>query len=101
MADTTDMKSPVLNVICEDEVVKKHWQEAMRGQDSTQSSEVMQMSIRLWVDIRGHAFATHWVEHFKHLQTIEASSKKSLRKSLENADNSGIFMKKMLGNSML
>ena len=35
------------------------------------------MRTKLWVDIRGHAFATHWVEHFKHLQTTEASSKKS------------------------
>ena len=87
MADTTDIKSPVLNVIYKDEVVKKHWQEAVRGQDPTQSNEVMQMCIRLWVDIRGHAFATHWVEHFKHLQTIEASSKKSLRKSLKNAES--------------
>ena len=86
MADTTDIKSPVLNAIYKDQVVKKHWQEATTGQDPTQSNEVMQMCIKLWVDIRGHAFATHWVEHFKHLQTIEASSKKSLRKNLKNAE---------------
>lgn len=58
----------------------------MAGQDPTQSNEVMQMCIRMWVDIRGHVFATHWVEYFKHLRTIEASSKKSLRKNLKNAE---------------
>lgn len=86
MADSTDIKSPVLNAVYKDEAVKKHWKEATTGQNQTQSNQVMQMCIKLWVDIRARAFAEHRIEHFKHLQTTEAAGKKSLRKNLKNTE---------------
>ncbi|CAB3995757.1 Hypothetical predicted protein [Paramuricea clavata] len=50
--------------------------------DTSVSLQVLQMCVKLWVNIRGHAFAANWVEKFKQSQC--AGKKKALRKDLKD-----------------
>ena len=84
ITDASDIRLPVLNTVFKDNVAVEHWARATAGQNQLVSNQVMQMCVKLWVNIRGHAFATNWIENFKHAQTSEAKKKKSLRKGLKN-----------------
>ena len=44
--------------------------------------QVLKMCVKLWVNIRGHAFAANWVEKFKQIQG--GGKKKALRKDLKD-----------------
>lgn len=78
ISDASHIKLPVLNDVIKDKVAMEHWEHATVRQDSAVSAQVMQMCIKLWVNIRGHAFAANWIEQFKHMQTKEAARKKAL-----------------------
>lgn len=84
ISDSSDIKSPVLNAVVNDKVAMEHWGHATVRQDSAVSAQVMKMCIKLWVNIRCHAFAANWIQQFRHLQIKEAARKKALRKDLKN-----------------
>lgn len=80
----SDIRLPVINAVFRDKVALEHWKKATVGQDSVVSYQVMRMCIKLWINIRGHAFAMNYIEKFKNLQKAEASKKKALRKDLKS-----------------
>lgn len=55
--DTLDDRLPVLKAILRYNVAMEHWAQATAGQNQLVSNEVMQMCVKLWVNIRGHSFA--------------------------------------------
>jgi hypothetical protein len=61
----------------------EYWTKATADYSATVSVSVMQMCVKLWVNVRGHAFASNWIEQFKQAQKTEQSTKKALRKSLK------------------
>ena len=80
----SDIRLPVINAVFRDKVALEHWKKATVGRDSAVSDQVMRMCIKLWINIRGHAFAVNYIEKFKNLQTAQASKKKALRKDLKS-----------------
>lgn len=84
ISDSSNIKLPVLDAVSRDKVALEHWARATSGRNQSIASQVMQMCIKLWVNIRGHAFAANWIAQFKHLQTAESARKKGLRKNLKN-----------------
>ncbi|CAB4010116.1 Hypothetical predicted protein [Paramuricea clavata] len=79
---SSDIRELVLKDIYNDNVALQHWAHATAGQPSSVSLQVLQMCVKLWVTIRGHAFAANWVEKFKQSQC--AGKKKALRKDLKD-----------------
>lgn len=79
---SSDIRELVLKDIYNDNVALQHWAHATAGHPSSVSLQVLQMCVKLWVNIRGHAFAANWVEKFKQSQC--AGKKKALRKDLKD-----------------
>lgn len=80
----SNIVSPVLNAVFKDRIAMTHWAQATAGQNPLIQDQVMQMCVKLWINIRCHAFAANLIEQFRYIQTKEASAKKALRKSLKN-----------------
>ena len=80
----TDIRLPVLNSVFDDKDALQYWSNATADLSASVSVPVMQMCVKLWVNIRGHAFASNWIEEFKQAQKAEQCTKKALRKSLKN-----------------
>ena len=80
----SDIRLLVVNAVMKDKVAIAHWRKATVGRDTVVSEQVTKICIKLWINIRGHAFAMNYIEQFKNLQTAEASKKKALRKDLKN-----------------
>ena len=72
----SDIRLPVINAVFTDNVALEHWKKATVGR--------MRMCIKLWINIRGRAFAMNYIEKLKNLQTAQASKKKVLRKDLKS-----------------
>ena len=79
---SSDIRELVLKDIYNDNFALQHWAHATGGHPSSVSLQVLQMCVKLWVNIRGHAFAANWVEKFKQSQC--AGKKKALRKDLKD-----------------
>ena len=77
-----DIWELIMKDVYTDKVALQHWVCATTGHPSSVSLQVLQMCVKLWVNIRGHAFAANWVEKFKQLQG--AGKQKALRKDLKN-----------------
>ncbi|CAB3994727.1 Hypothetical predicted protein [Paramuricea clavata] len=84
---SSDIRQPVLNAVSKDKVAMEYWTQATAGRDTSVSAQVMQMCIKLWLNIRARAFAANWIEQYKHIETKEAAKKKALRKGLKNIKN--------------
>ena len=84
---STDIRLPVLDSVFKDKHALEYWTNATADYSASVSVPVMQMCVKLWINIRGHAFASHWIEQFKQAQKAEQSTKKGLRKSLKNLSN--------------
>lgn len=80
----SDIRLLVVNAVMKDKVAIELWRKATVRRYSVVSVQVIKMCIKLWINIRGHAFAMNYIEQFKNLQTAEASKKKALRKDLKN-----------------
>lgn len=83
----TDNRLPVIKSVFKDNDALDYWSNATADYSASVSVPVRQMCVKLWVNIRGHAFASNWIEQFKHAQKGEQSTKKALRKSLKNLSN--------------
>ena len=64
----------------------EYWAQATAGRDTSVSAQVMEMCVKLWINIRAYAFASNWIEQYKHIENKEAVKKKSLRKGLKNIE---------------
>lgn len=78
----SDIRELFLKDFYSDKVALEHWAHATTRHPSSVSLQVLQICVKLWVNIRGHAFAANWVEKFKQLQG--AGKKKALRKDLKD-----------------
>lgn len=86
---TLSIQEAMQKSIMHDPSVTAHWNYVL-GQveslDDSESDELFSEIVDLWVKIRGHSFASGWVEQYQ-LATKQSTRKKGLRKSLQTSDD--------------
>ena len=75
--------------IMNDPSVMTHWNyllSKVEALDTTENDELLGQIVDKWIKIRGHSFASGWVEQYQ-IGTKQSTRKKGLRKSLQCSSN--------------
>ena len=81
------IKKEVQESIMNDPAVTTHWNyllSKVEALDTDESDELLEEIVDKWIKIRGHSFASRWVEQYQ-LATKQSTRKKGLRKSLQQS----------------
>ena len=82
-----EMQKSIMN----DPSVTAHWNYLLTkvvDLDTDESDELLGEVVDKWVKIRGHSFASGWVEQYQ-IATKQSTKKKGLRKSLQQTSDPG------------